>query len=508
MARKATWVVAALLTLGYAAVLLRFSPAPLQDYPNHVARALVMNDLLFHGGARFGAAFEFHFMAAPYILSDVLLAAAIELLGVRWASDLWSLLVFMAIPAALLAYMRVTKVRREDWLPAFLLSLYLAANTFYVRGFVAFELAVAMVILLVALMAMMRERFSPLLWAAYCSLLGLAYLTHLSALIFAAVALSATVLTNWRRNLNIRVELSIAMPIAALLAWHFLLRSPASAPTEAGYVWGTPTAKLQHLFWIFMRFSARADLWMLCLCLGCVLVQVARRPRQGGAAERRWAIENLIMASAFAALYVALPMHLGVTSWIDVRALPFIAIFCVLATLMPAGLPESPQGAAGTVLGLLPAALLAAVNLAYLNLHFGRLEARLAEYRAVAAKAAPQSWVLPIYTNTRDRPVKSMLHAAAFTLLDRGALNPYFFSADQGHPMEYFRYRRRPYAPDENWYIEPAEAVDWRKVADSYAFLLVMKPYEPARIPIATTLVFENAGAALLAVDSSRINAR
>src|SRR5450432_2278075 len=142
-AYRAAWVVAALMVLAYSWVLLQFVPPVLQDYPNHVARALVMDDLLFHGGGRFGATFEFKFMAAPYILNDLLLAAAIETLGVKIASGLWSLLVFLAIPVALLFYTHVARLRREDRIFAFLLSLYLAASTFYFRGFLAFELAVA-----------------------------------------------------------------------------------------------------------------------------------------------------------------------------------------------------------------------------------------------------------------------------------------------------------------------------------------------------------------------------
>jgi hypothetical protein len=504
-AYRAAWVVAIALVVAYAVVLLQFAPPALQDYPNHLARALVTNDMLFHGGARFDVIFEFKFMAAPYILNDLLLAAAIEFLGVKIASSLWSLLVFMAIPGALLFYMRAMKLRREDQVLAFVLSLYLAANTFYFRGFLAFELAVAMVIFVLALVTLLRQRFSATLWVVYCAALGLGYLIHLSALVFVTVAFSASTLTLWRRTANVRTEALISLPIAALLAWHFLLRRPAGKVAASNeYFWGTLAGKLRHLDWLYIRFNARTDRWMLCASLVCMLWQVARRPRGAGTPATPHTIAMLLTTAAFVVLYVALPVNVGVVSWLDVRALPMIAIFLLLATLMPADMPESSKGMAGTVLGLLLAVSLAAVNLVYLNSHLGKLDAWLAQYRAVVAKIPSGSWLLPVYTGTHDRPVKSLLHAAAFTVIDRGAPNPYLFSLDLGEPMEYFRYRHRPYAPDETWYVESGEGVDWSAIAGSYAFLLVMKPYDPARIPLATTPVFENASAALLSLDPAQ----
>ena len=46
---------------------------PFQDVPNHVARAVVIGDLLFDGGRRFGAHFTFDWQLVPYILGDLLL---------------------------------------------------------------------------------------------------------------------------------------------------------------------------------------------------------------------------------------------------------------------------------------------------------------------------------------------------------------------------------------------------------------------------------------------------
>jgi hypothetical protein len=90
---------------------------------------------------------------------------------------------------------------------------------------------------------------------------------------------------------------------------------------------------------------------------------------------------------------------------------------------------------------------------------------------------------------------------SSYAVTDRAALEPYLFSGDAGHPMKYFRYRQRPPAPPQRWYNAGIpEPVDWRAIACSYDFLLIDKPYDPARIEVRTSPVAENASAALLAI--------
>jgi len=92
--------------------------------------------------------------------------------------------------------------------------------------------------------------------------------------------------------------------------------------------------------------------------------------------------------------------------------------------------------------------------------------------------------------------------AASFAVIDRHAWIPYLFSGNRGNPMKYFRYTHRPDAPDESWYRTRLDSsVDWNYVSRRYPYLLVTKPFEPARIPIKARTVAENNAAALLAVE-------
>jgi len=496
---KAAWAIALAAAAAYAAVFLEFSPLTLQDFPNHVARAAVIGDLVFHAGARFGQTFQYHFMAVPYILNDLLLGCAIELLGVRSAAAAWSLLVFLSLPFSLLIYMRSKNIRAEDQPLGFLLGLYLATNTCFFRGFLAYCLAVSVIVLALSLEDSLRQRSSPLRFASYCALLGIGYLIHLTTLIFIAAAVAVSTASRAARSeLRLRGEVRLYLPIALLLIWHFVLRHSLPGPETADIHWGGIAGKLRGVDWNFIRFDRRVDRWMMFAALLCLFYKASQR-RSPGAGASPHALDMLVLAMAFFGLYVVLPASIGPLAWVDVRALPMMAIFAVLACLVPADMQR--ERGAGTPVAFFLAAGLAAGNLVYIHQHLLTLDAWLSGYRSVVAAVPSGAWVLPVYTNTRNRPVKSTLHTAAYTVLDRDAPNPYLFSADLGNVMEYFSYRHRPYAPDENWYVEPAhQGVAWTPVADSYGFLLVMKPFDAARIPIEASAVFENSTAVLLAV--------
>ena len=48
------WIALAVLAACYAGFFMQLTSLPFQDFPNHLARAVVMADLIFHHGAQFG----------------------------------------------------------------------------------------------------------------------------------------------------------------------------------------------------------------------------------------------------------------------------------------------------------------------------------------------------------------------------------------------------------------------------------------------------------------------
>ena len=96
--QRAGFVAFGLITAAYIIVFARFTMFPFQDFPNHLTRATVLADLLFHHGAMFGPMFEFRFIPEPYLLGDLMLAGLVEIFGPTAAGALWNTVVLLSGP--------------------------------------------------------------------------------------------------------------------------------------------------------------------------------------------------------------------------------------------------------------------------------------------------------------------------------------------------------------------------------------------------------------------------
>jgi hypothetical protein len=502
------WTIAAILMAAYVAIFAWFSAFSLQDYPNHLARAVAMADLVFHGGERFGELFQYHFSAIPYVLGDLALTAAVELLGVQGATALWIALVMLSLPLALLLYLRGTTVAAQGQILILILSLYLSTDGFLFMGFLSFRLSIALTLVGLALVQSLRREWSTALFALYWAVVVLGYLIHLSTIVFLAAAIGSTaVLRLWLRSTNVRNEVYFLIPIAVAAVWQFGVANHYHAANDlaaGAYEWGTWSGKLWRLRWDFSRYygtrlDGRVDKLLLLAFVACLLWPV----RQGltrAAFMKPAVLEMLLLTAAFLGMYIVLPSTYGDASYLDLRPLALVPVFLAMASLY---LPDqkSPAYQSAAPAGLALAALLVSGNLTYLAWHLIKDNAWMARYRAVIAAVPKGASVLPLYPGTDE--LKPFMHAASFVVIDRGAVIPYLFSGNRGNPQTCFRYNHMPYAPPESWYYvkaPPATDVDWRAVACSYDFLLVMKPFELRRMRIPTTLVVENPSAALLAV--------
>ena len=100
----AGWLAALICAAVYLALIVPLTSFPMQDYANHVARAHIMADLFFHHGADFGRFFEVHLAPVPYVLPDLLLMVAVEAFGPSIGAGLFTSLVILSLPCALLFY--------------------------------------------------------------------------------------------------------------------------------------------------------------------------------------------------------------------------------------------------------------------------------------------------------------------------------------------------------------------------------------------------------------------
>jgi len=502
--------VAAGLLLAYIVVIAQSSAIGLGDTSNHLVRAYIMADLIFHHGAGFGAQFEYHFLAVPYVLPDLLLTAAVDVLGPKIALASWTVLTFLSVPAALLLYFRVTlgtkgRALFEDERALFLLlcALYLSTDFFFVVGFFAFNLGLACVIVILTLIELLRRRWSNGLFALYGGLVVTAYLIHLSTLVFLATIVAVSALLRlWSRSSSLRHELFLFAPIVVMLAWHFGVAEHYRRPTDlAGevYRWGTLHGKMLRMpISNFLRYRGRLDpiLWFLYVASLLMLIR-SRAWRDTFASPR--VIESLALATAFFGMYFALPASYSEASYVDIRALAPATLFILLACLhLPRVEPRPESSRRAPSLAVALAFVLSILNLAYLGEHFMELSSWSTKYRALFAAIPRGAHVLPVYTVPT---IWKYMDPSPITVIDRQASVPYLFSANTGAPMTYFRYVDPPYKPADDWYTSGPPLVDWRQIACTYQYILVTRPFDLRRIRVATNTIAENSSAALLAID-------
>ena len=487
------------LAAAYVIVLTYFAPLPLQDFPNHLARAVVMADLIFHHGREFGSAFSFQLQLAPYILGDLVLAGAVEVLGAARAGALWCGFAFLSLPFALALYLRALRVRADAEFLLLALSLYFATDAFFVLGFLSFRFAVAFVLIALAFVEALRREFSMRRYAGFALIVVAGYLVHVTVIIFiaAAVAISALVRLRSRTSSQQREALLLA-PVIIVLGWHFLGASryhEASDLVSEVYAWETPLFKTVNLAWDFRRYSLRWDALMGALVIASLLS--FRRPNLRALLNPA-TIELWALAATFLGIYLVLPYTYAQAAFIDVRALALLPIFVILAFVAT---PETGSGSsAARPATLVLASALALANLGYLAHEFDKLGKWLRPYRALMASVPQGTTVLPVYTAAKIGATRPLLHVAEFLVIDRSAITPYLFTGDTGAPMTYFRYRHRPYAPDEEWYTRHLDAVDWGQVSADYQSLLVMKPFDFARISVHPAEITSNSVASLLSL--------
>lgn len=497
------WTLAAIAVLAYVIAVVRLSPLPLQDLPTHLARAVVMDDLLFHGGTHFGGVYHFHLLLIPYLLGDLFLTGAVHLFGPTAASALWGVFVLLSLPCAILLYLRLARLPIDRRPLLILLSLYLATDWFFAMGFVNFRIAIAMTLTTLGLVSALRRHWSRGLFAIYVCAVLLDYLMHLSAAVFlpAAVGVGALLRFRWRTT-RLRTELLLAAPLAAVLLWNFTVADSYRLPSdlvEGPFVWGTLHSKFTELSTVFLRYQTPAEKVMLlgfvlCLILlaGRVRWQQLRRPQL---------LEPLALAATFFAIYFLLPHHYTDASYVDVRALPYVAIFIVLAC---AQVDDDRSSSIQTrmVVALTLAGALAFANLADLTEVLIRNNTFVTQYRNVAAAIPERARVLPVFTLRREGNVRPLLHVNSFVTIDRAGVIPYEFAGDNGNVVRYFRYLHLPDAPLEGWYLFPQVLrPDWNSIACDYDYLIVTQPFAAKRIEVSTQTVAQNEAAALLAID-------
>jgi hypothetical protein len=485
----------ALVAAAYVTTFWALDALPFQDVPNHLARAVILSDLLFDGARRFGAAFTLRLEAAPYLLPDLGLASLVHALGPSAAGRLFVLATWGSLPVSVAVYLRVRRYTLPSVVVGTLAALYLATDWTFMTGFQAYRLSVALTLLALAAWERFLEEGGARWWAAYAACVGIGYLTHLSAVLMTGVAAGVTSLVALRSGKARWSRLALgAAPLLLAVAWEL---AATHGNTGGGLArWDPVHIKLKRTLSLFHRYEYAYEAPLCALFAGIVWVlgrdgwRTWRRAGRAGTAGA--------LAAAFLALFFALPETRGYVSWIDCRALPFVPLFVLFAALAVSE-ERRRDGRAAAVLAL----ALAAGNVALLRAHLLPNNEHMREVREVAARVPRGVLVLPIATRPHDEATNPFLHAGSFATIEAGAITPYLFVDGVTRYLHRRGWTRR--GPSEFWYQDgragPFLGWELSAVGWAYPYILWEKPYDPSGGPfVPTRLVAENGAAALLQV--------
>jgi hypothetical protein len=430
----------------YFLLWMRLSNLPFLDYPNHLARAVIMADALFDHGLRFAHAFTVNLSASTYVLGDLALASLVEAIGAARAGPLWAALVFLSLPASFVYLARALSLSPLACATAFLVGCYLGSSWFFLAGFFSFQLAVSLSLVVAANLCRQCEGASWWRLATIIAVTALGYFIHITIVLFVCL-LCVVIAIAYPAPRRQRITASAAPFVfaSALLVWGVL--DPAAA-THGGSDWGGVSAKLLRLVSPFVRFGLRSE--VLCVVPLVLLAWLGVTRWKSLRGDGR-ALLCVVMVGAFLVMYCLLPVSQGHGYDVDVRALaPMYAGIVLLILLAIDGSAPRPQITAWAV-----AAWLALANLWCLQHELSPLNKTIGVYRAILQMVPEESTLLPVSAAPNVGRHQAFLHAGSWATIDRGAITPYLFSGSTGEAMSYFRYVRTPDAPSIFWALRP-----------------------------------------------------
>jgi hypothetical protein len=440
------WLALVSAWLLLCAPLLLVDLPPLTDYPNHLARMVVLSRL---GDDPF---LSLYYAAAWGIIPDLAIDAFMPaLLGVMPApvagkAVLAGILLLDVAGAA--AYAAAIHGRRTWWS----LGAALAAhNVAFMMGFLNFGLGTGLAMSLAAIWIRLRPA-APRLAAAggaaaaallfFCHLMGVFFFLVLVAAYEAWLARTRLRLAGWtgaglRRAAAAAAPLAAAVVPAAALCW---LGAPQAADGETMFL--SAGEKLWQLTWPFANYDRTLDLGAFACVWGLLLACLATRRlviAPGAAAA----------VAVVAALYAVLPISFGGTGFLDTR-LSVMLGFLAFTAFRP-----RLDGRTGAAAGIVLAALLC-VRVATLSVAWNEWRTDTADARSLAALVQPGERVVQIdirpdevddYTDRAPLPWRlstgynTEYHLVGYFLIERSAFWPSLFVNPGQQPLRL----RQPY---------------------------------------------------------------
>ncbi|HET7882102.1 MAG TPA: hypothetical protein VFL55_14540 [Acetobacteraceae bacterium] len=405
-----------LICLTLLAPLALVDVPPLLDYPNHLARAVV----LAAGAADpvLSRMYAPHWTIIPNLGIDLVLPPLLRLLPVHVAGRIVIGVAVLLPVFGTVAYSRAVFGTLSAWPFAAALVAY---NGALLLGFLNFVAGIGLALLLASVWIIWRERHPAGTAALASAGMAALFFCHLTSAALCALLIAGyETECLWRQptlsNLLKRAA-AVAFPFAVPVALYLL--SPLTELSN-DTVWSSFTGKLAQLLLPFANYDLRLDIFTAGLVYVLLLIARCRIPLRSG-----------LPIAVLLVLFAMSPSELKGVQNFDAR-FAIILGFLLFGAARPTGLPRA---------AIVAIALLFAVRMTVLAQVWLDQRRDLAEFRSVIAAVEPGAHVFvakdPDAAQLRlsnGMPLND--HMPAILLIERRAFWPFLFDNPSQQPIE------------------------------------------------------------------------
>jgi hypothetical protein len=408
---------------------------PLLDYPNHLARAVVLasgaSDPVL---ARMYAA---RWAIIPNLGTDLVLVPLLHVLPIHVVGRMVVGIILLLPVLGAVAYSRATFRTAAIWPLA---SVLVAYNATLLLGFLNFVAAIGLALLFAAGWMTWRERRPvPTIVAACIGTVAL-FLCHLMGLVFFYLLIAGYELELiWslrKRTAAAATRLFNVVPVVALPLGLYML-SPL-APLADATEFSSLADKARQLLFPFANYILPLDIITACIVgaflLGCIAMNRCRITPSGAV--------TLIMTTL---LFIVAPWALKGTYFFDTRFVIMLG-FLVFGALLPTGLSRAAALLAVAAFTVLFAARMAVVvfaweehrnDVAQLRHVIGTVEPGTRVFIASVSPAEAEGyWANAPLSRHLSNGLRLDDHLPALLLIERLAYWPFLFDNPSQQPVE------------------------------------------------------------------------
>jgi hypothetical protein len=426
----AWWAALAVLSAVLAAPLLIAEVPPVLDYPNHLARLVLLaagpDDPVL------GRIFTPSWSIIPNLAGDLIGLVLLHLLPVHVAGRCLLASALLLNLTGVVALHRALFGRRSFWPLA---SVLVAYNSGFLLGFLNFQFGAGLAMLCAAAWLTWRESRPAATIAGAAAVSILLFFCHLMGLVFFLVLIGSAEMRALR---DFRAVILRSAGLLAVLAGPVLLSAFTTihnAPTAAQ--WPRWDVKLVNAASPFINYVFPLDMISAALVYGGIVLGVAAG----------WLVvapRAALAAAVLPAAYFVLPFDLMSASFLDMR----VAVICGFLAFAVVD-PVRPRST-GYRLAAAGCVMLFTVRMAVVAEVWSEHRRDLAELRAAIADVPPAAVVYvtsvpqeeaPAYWDTGPRArrlsngLRTDYHLPALLLIERGAFWPGLFANPAQQPI-------------------------------------------------------------------------